>query len=70
MLATNASSVIWLVVAVTSMLSMYVSTCVRMSEAVAVVTWAGARSIGPAVFTLTKARPRCLFALLTRFAEA
>ena len=39
MFATNASSVLWLVVAAATMLSMYVSNCGMMLEAVLVAAW-------------------------------
>ena len=69
-LATIDSSVLWLVVAAANMLFMYISTCGRMSEAVAVAAWTSERSMGPAVFALPKETPRCLFALLAQFAAA
>ena len=60
MIATNASSVLWV-------FFMYVSTCGRMSEAVAVAAWDGAQLTGPAVFALPKETQRCLFDFLARF---
>ena len=39
MFATNASNVLWLVVAAATMLSMYVSNCGMMLEAVLVAAW-------------------------------
>ena len=69
-LATNASSVLWLVVAAAAMFSMYVSICGSMSEAVVGVAWVGAWSMGPAVFVLLKATPCCFFALLAQIGVA
>ena len=69
-LATNAPSVSWLVVAAAAIFSMYVSTCDSNSEAVAVSELAGAWFMMPEVFALTNETPHCLFDLLARFSVA